>query len=198
MTKEEISLIFWPDANSNDAKFRFKNTIYRLRRAIGKDSVIFDQNLYRFNNSLNYDYDVELFLKDNARAIQAKDPLEKLTHFREAIKQYKGYFLTEIDSTWVISPREYLRQTYLNILMQISNIYLNQSNFDLALDYCQRAINEDNLLEDAYRLAMQIYASMGNRAAMALQYQRCVEVLDREINALPSPKTVELYEMLIK
>ena len=82
--------------------------------------------------------------------------------------------------------------------MQISTIYLSQSNFDLALDYCQRAIREDNLMEDAYRLAMQIYAAMGNRAAMALQYQRCVEVLDREINALPSPKTVELYELLIK
>lgn len=198
MTKEEISLVFWPDASIHDAKFRFKNTIYRLRRAVGKDAVILDQNVYRFNNNLNYEYDVEIFLKENARASQAQEPLEKLSNYREAIKQYKGAFLAEIDSTWVISPREYLRQMYLNILLQVSTIYLNQSNYDMALDYCQRAMNEDNLLEDAYRLAMKIYAAMGNRSAIVHQYQRCVEILEKEINAPPSAQTIELYEFLIK
>src|SRR5690606_28298699 len=45
MTKEEMSLIFWPDATIDEVKFRFKNTIYRLRRALGKDSIILDQNV---------------------------------------------------------------------------------------------------------------------------------------------------------
>ncbi len=197
MTKEEISLIFWPDATMDEVKFRFKNTVYRLRRAVGKDSIILDQNVYRFNNKLDYEYDVELFLRENALANQVHEPIDKLSHYREAIKFYKGNYLSDIDENWVFSPREYLRQIFLNILLQVSNIYFNQSNYDLALDYCHRAINEDNLLEDAYRQAMRIYAAMGNRAAMVQQYQRCVEVMEKEVNAPPSEQTHELYEYLL-
>ncbi len=198
LTKEEISLIFWPEASYIESKFRFKNTIYRLRRALGKDSVILDQNIYRFNNKIDYEYDVELFLKENAIAKQVNEPVSKLSHYREALKYYRGDYLSGIDSTWAISPREYLRQIYLNILLQVSTIYFNQSNFELAMDYCQRALSDDNLLEDAHRLAMRIYAAMGNRSGLVQQYQQCVEVLEREINATPSPQTLELFLNLNK
>jgi DNA-binding SARP family transcriptional activator len=193
MTKEEISLIFWPEATEEDVKFRFKNTVYRLRRAAGKDSVILDQDIYRFNNNLDYEYDVELFLKENALAVQAREPIKKLTRFREAIKHYRNHYLREIEET-----RESLRMIYLGILLQVSEIYLEQSNYDLAMEYCQRTLNEDNLLENAYRLALRIFAAMGNRAAVVRQYQRCVEVLGREINATPSPQTQALYQELIR
>lgn len=198
MTKEEISLIFWPDASTDEAKFRFKNTIYRLRRAVGKNSVLLEQNLYYINNKLDYEYDVELFLKENALASKSQDFMEKLAHFREAIKYYGGAYLYEIDQTWVHSPREYLRQLYLNILLQVSILYFNQSNYDLALDYCRRALNEDSLFEDAHRQAMRIFAAKGNRAALVQQYQRCVETFEREINAPPSAQTHELFELLLK
>ena len=198
MTKEEISLVFWPDASPEEVKFRFKNTIYRLRRAVGKNAILLEQDIYRFNSSLDYEYDVELFLKENVLANQVQDPMQKLTHFREAIKHYRGNYLSEIEETWALAPREYLRQNYLNIILQVSEIYLDLSNYDLAQEYCQRLIHEDNLLEDAYRLALRIYAAMGNRAGLVRQYQRCVEVFEREINSPPSTQTQELYQDLLK
>jgi two-component SAPR family response regulator len=198
MTKEEISLIFWPDASTEEIKFRFKNTVYRLRRALGKESVILEQDIYRFNNCLDYEYDVEIFLKEYALASKAKDPLQKLSHFREAVKYYRGNYLPDVVETWALTPRENLKQNFVSVLLQVSEIYLNQSNYDLALEYCQRALTEDNLLEDAYRLALRIFAAQGNRAALVRQYQRCVEVLEREISAEPSPQTQALYNELIR
>ncbi len=198
MTKEEISLIFWPDGSNEEIKFRFKNTVYRLRRALGKNTVVLEQDIYRFNNSLDYEYDVELFLKECVLANQAKDPMQKLTHFREAIKNYRGNYLAEIDDTWVLAAREYLCQNYRNILMQVSKIYLDLANYELAQEYCQRLLNEDNLLEDAHRLALRIYAARGNRAGLVRQYQLCVEVFEREINAQPSLQTQQLYQELLK
>jgi LuxR family transcriptional regulator, maltose regulon positive regulatory protein len=216
MTKDEIGLIFWPDASPENVKFRIKNSIYRLRHAVGKDVILLEQNNYRFNNKLDYEYDVELFLRENARAQKDKDAFKRLTHFREAIKLYQGAYLPEIedeqraitprqgtylpeiDETWVHTPREALQQIYLNILLQISEIYMEQANFDLALEYCQRALKEDNCLETAYRLSFRIYAAMGNRAAVVRQYQRCREVLLRELNAEPSSQTRELYQGLLK
>jgi len=198
MTREEICLIFWPDASPDDARFRFKNTVYRLRRAVGKDSVLLDQEIYRFNNKLDYEYDVEKFLKENALAAQTQDPLKKIGHFREAIKIYHGNYLTEIEETWALNPRENLRLNYLNILLQAAELYFNMEKYEQALEYCQRALEEDNLLEDAYRLSLRIFAATGNRVGLVRQYQRCVEVLEREIHSEPSAQTQALYQSLLK
>ena len=198
MTKEEISLIFWPDATIEEAKFRFKNTIYRLRHALGKECILLCQDIYRFNNGLDYEYDVEAFLKESAKGNMMTEPLQKLAHFREALKFYRGDYLPEIEETWVYTPRENLTQSYQNIVMQVSSIYYDQANYDLALDFCQRALAHDNLLEEAHRMALRIYAAMGNRAGVVRQYQKCVEVFEREIQSEPSPQTQALYQDLLK
>jgi ATP/maltotriose-dependent transcriptional regulator MalT/DNA-binding SARP family transcriptional activator len=198
LTRDEIGEIFWSGANPRDIKFRIKNTVYRLRHAVGKEVILFDQDNYRFNNALDYEYDVELFLKENAQGLKAKDPLQKLTHFREAAKLYKGAFLPEITETWVYSTRESLQQICINMLLQTAEIYLDMGNFNLALEFCQRALAVDNCLELAYRLSFRIYAAMGDRAAVVKQYSRCCEVLLREINAKPSPQTQTLYQDLLK
>jgi len=198
MKKEEICLILWPDASPEEAKFRFKNTVYRLRRAVGKEAVLLENDIYRFNYKLDYEYDVEVFLRENASANKTTDPMQKLTHFREAVKSYSGDYLSEIDETWVISPREHLRQNYLNILLEVSRIYFELANYELALEFAQRALDEDNLLEDAHRQALRIFAAMGNRAAVVRQYKRCVETLEKEISAPPSPQTQALYEELLR
>jgi len=198
ITKEEIGAVFWPDASEKDIRFRTKNTVYRLRHAVGRDVIILDQDNYRFNNSLDYEYDVETFLKENALALKAKDSIRKLTHFREAAKLYKGEYLPEIGETWVHAVRESLRQIAINILLQTAEIYLDMADFNLALEFCQRALAIDNCLELAYRLSFRIYAAMGDRAAVVKQYSRCCEVLSREINTEPSLQTQSLYLELIK
>jgi DNA-binding SARP family transcriptional activator len=198
MNKEEIAAVFWPEATYEEVKFRIKNTVYRLRHAIGKDVILLDQDNYRFNNALDYEYDVELFLKENALGRQAKDPLQKLSHFREAAKLYKGVLLPEINETWVQPVRESLRQIYIDFLLETAEIYLEMANFDLALDYCNRALAADNCLELAYRLSFRIYAAMGDRAGVVKQYSRCCEVLQREINTEPSLQTQNLYQDLTR
>ena len=198
MTKDEICVIFWPDASPEEAKFRFKNTVYRLRRAVGKDCILLEQDFYRFNNKMDYEYDVELFLKENAAASREHVPEVKESHLLDAVKHYGGRYLPEIEEDWVQSLREALHQNYISSLLQLAESHLDQTNFERALEYCQKAINEDNLLEDSYRLAFRIYAAMGNRAGLVRQYQSCVEILEREISASPSPQTQDLYQNLLK
>jgi LuxR family transcriptional regulator, maltose regulon positive regulatory protein len=198
MTKDEISLIFWPDASDDEVKYRFKNTAYRLRRAVGKNRIILEQNIYRFNNSLEYQYDVELFLKENALAAKTSDPMKKLVHFREAIKHYHGSYLSEVYDAWALNPRENLQVTYLGILLQVAEIYFNQSNHELSMEFCQRALIEDNLLEEAYQMLFRIHAATGNRVALVRQYKQCVEIFKKEINSSPSKKTLTLYENLLR
>jgi ATP/maltotriose-dependent transcriptional regulator MalT/DNA-binding SARP family transcriptional activator len=197
MTKEEISLILWPEASEEEAKFRFKNTAYRLRRAVGKNRIILEQNIYRFNNTLDYSYDVELFLKEYALASNIEDPLQKLVHYREAIKHYRGSYLSEIYNTWVDEHRENLRLINLNILLKVAEIYYQQSEYELAQEYCQRLLKEDNLLEEAYQLSFRIFEATGNQVGLIRMYKQCEEIFMKEINAPPSRKTQAVYKDLL-
>ena len=174
LTKEEIGLFFWPDASPSELKFRFKNGVYRLRHAVGRDTVILEENYYRFNHSLDYEYDVEIFLKEIALAKRASNMSEKIKHFQAALKLYKGPFLSEVEETWVLSAQEHLAQNNQAILLRVADLYLKNEQYQLALDYCQQAIVVDPCLEAAHRLAIRIHAAMGNRAAVARQYNQCV------------------------
>lgn len=197
ITREEICLLFWPDASQEDAKFRFKNTIYRLRRAIGKECVILDQDYYRFNHKQDYSYDVEIFLKSIALSEVETDIELKIEHLKNAMESYGGKFLSEIEENWVYGLRQAFHQNYISTLHQISEMYLRKKEYKLALQYCQKAIDEDNLLEESYRLALRIYAAMGNKAGLIRQYQHCVEILEREIQTTPSNVTQSLYRDLL-
>ncbi len=63
LTKEEVGALFWPDCSPNQLKSRFKNAVYRLRSALGRDVILFADDLYRFDWQVDYDYDAETFGK---------------------------------------------------------------------------------------------------------------------------------------
>ncbi len=197
MTKEAVGATFWPDISPDELKLRFKNTIYRVRHAVGKQAVVLQDDYYRFNRGLDYKYDVEDFLKEIKQAQRAGTPKEKIVHYQAAVRLYKGPFLPESEETWSLSERERLFQYHLETLLQLGEIHLEGGQFQVALDYSQRALEEDPCLEAAHRLAMRIHAAMGNRAAVARQYERCRQALLQEINALPSPQTQTLHDTLM-
>ncbi len=197
MTKEAIGATFWPDISSDELKLRFKNTIYRVRHAVGKQAIVLQDDYYRFNRGLDYEYDVEDFLKEIKQAQKASTPKEKIAHYQTAVRLYKGPFLPESEETWSLSERERLFQYHLETLLQLAEIHLEGGQLQVALDYSQRALEEDPCLEAAHRLAMRIHAAMGNRAAVARQYERCRQALLQEINALPSPQTQTLHDTLM-
>lgn len=197
LTKEAVGTIFWPDCSPAQVKLNFKNTIYRLRHALGQDAILFNEDIYRFNRELDYDYDVENFLDKVAQAIAATSPNEQATAYQAAIRLYKGSYLPEMDGTWVWPERERLWQTYLEAILKLAEFHLEAKEYKVALTYCQRALAEDPCLEDAHRLAMRVHAAMGNRAAISRQFKRCQEVLLEEIGASPSPQTEKLYQTLM-
>jgi LuxR family transcriptional regulator, maltose regulon positive regulatory protein len=198
LTKEQVGLYFWPDATPDELKLRFKNTLYRLRRAVGRQTILLQDDYYQFNWSLDYEYDAETFLTSIEKAHAAKDTREKTKHLKIAIEQYKGEYLSEIDEIWAITDRQRYYQMYLDSLMRLANMYMERKAYKTALRYAYQALTEDACLEDAHRLAMRIHAATGNRAAIVRQYERCRAALTKEINAPPSQQTRDLYETLIQ
>ncbi len=198
LTKEAIGAIFWPDVGESDMKFRFKNNIYRLRRALGQDVIVLHEDLYYFNNTLDYEYDVESYQKAIEAAQTSNCLDEKVGHYQAALSLYKGPFLPYIDGNWALPEGERLVMSHLEALMALARIYLQNQQHTKALHCCQRALAEDACFEIAYRVIMQIYAMMGNRAAVTRQFKLCQKILKQEINMSPSVETITLYSSLIQ
>ena len=200
LTKEMIGVVFWPDSSPAELKLRFKNVVYRLRHAAGRDVVLFreDINLYRFNTSLDYEYDAEMFQKEIELAQGADDLHQKIAHSKAAINLYQGPYLPDIDETWVMAERERLHQLYMDTLVRLGGYYLESGQHTAVLEICQAALHEDPCLESAHRLAMRLHAATGNRAAVVKQYEQCKQSLLVEFNASPSPQTEQLYEILTR
>lgn len=198
LNKEQVGLYFWPDSSPDELKLRFKNTLYRLRHAIGKQSIILQDDYYHFNWSLDYEYDAESFTTEYKLAQKAKTPQEKIKHYKAVVRHYHGPYLPEIKETWIVAEREQYYHMYLDALLRLTQLYMKRKSYKTALKYCFQALSEDTCLEEAHRLAMRIHASMGNRAAIVRQYKRCCVALIEEIGTSPSPQTEQLYEMLIQ
>jgi two-component SAPR family response regulator len=197
VSKEQVGLAFWPEIDPRKLKMRFKNDIYRLRRAIGSKAILFDGDLYTFNRALDYDYDVEIFENYLAHAQKTSDEKEKMTSYRAAIDLVRGTYLSDISATWVWPERERLNRLYVAALQDLSNLYFTQNRLEDAQEMCQRALRHDPCMEEAHRLLMKIYFSLEDRSAIVRQYQLCKEILQEELDISPSDETEKLYLQLL-
>ena len=197
LTKEQVGLYMWPDASTEELDIKFKNTLYRLRSAVGKQVILLAEGMYRFNPMLEYAFDVEIFLTSIQRASEAEDPRQKIKHLSHAIQQYNGDYLPEVDDYWAIPDREKYRQMYIDALYSIANLYFEKEIYKSALRYCHQALEEDNANEEVHRLAMKIHAVTGNKAEIIRQYEACRMELEEKFDVEPSDQTQLLYDTLI-
>ncbi len=68
---------------------------------------------------------------------------------------------------------------------------------DMAKITCQQLLNQDTCHEEAHRLLMRTFAILGDRSAIARQYQVCKQALKEELDIPPAEETENLYRQLI-
>src|SRR5262249_10152844 len=123
-----------------------------------------------------------------------------LTH---AATLYSGDFLagfTLSDSPafdeWQYFQNEHLRNTFPGMLERLVADHISQQAWEQAAGFAQRWVGLDPLHEPAQRQLMQVYAWAGRHTAALQQYQRCEQLLARELGVEPMPETRALYEQL--
>jgi LuxR family transcriptional regulator, maltose regulon positive regulatory protein len=198
LTKEQIGDALWPETEDPQAlKARFKDEIYRLRRAVGRNAIVFDEVYYRFNRTLDYEYDVEAFESHLARARKARDVTRRMEWYQKAVDLVQGPYLSEVDALWVIAERERLGQLYDSALEELARLYLNANQLDKCLVISQTALTQNRYNELIYQFEMRAYAALGDRAAIVRCYQACKSSLKEGLGISPSPETEMLYQDLI-
>jgi len=197
ITKEKLAAVFWPDISPERLRMRFKTSLYRLRHAVGQNTILFEGDCYRFNHDIDYEYDLETFDDLIEQATQAKTPAENATLLQAAVDLVKGQYLADIDWEWAEQERSHLEMQYHFALIRLADLYVDTSQAGRAIKICQIALENDRLMEEAYRISMRAYALMGDKAAVAHAYQTCRETLSNELGIKPSKETEILYKQLM-
>ena len=197
MTREQIGEALWSEITElAKLNLRFKNEIYRLRRAIGQDVILFKENRYQFNLALDHEYDVEAFEAFVAKGKSSLDRAEQISLYQRAIDLVHGHYLEDIGATWVWPERERLNQVYLWTSLALAELYLKEGQTRNALKTCEDALAYDSTFEATYRLKMQVYRRLGDRGSVIYTYKTCEQVMRNIYNLSPSEETRRLYQEL--
>ena len=107
---------------------------------------------------------------------------------------YQGDYLPEVSGAWVLPEQERLRQAFMRGGLQLARLYLETGQSKPALELTERLMTTDACQEEAYLVAMQVYAAEGNRTEVARLYERLSDNLEQELNTSPSGQVESLYQ----
>ncbi|MBN1453443.1 MAG: tetratricopeptide repeat protein [Anaerolineales bacterium] len=199
MSKEQIGQVFWPEIEEpSRLKIRFKNDIYRLRRAVGSDTILFDDDFYSFNRALDYEYDVDAFEDYLFQAQLTMEAKTQISLLQKAVELVKGHFLEDIYGTWVLPERERLNKLFLSTLMTLADLLKNANRVHEALAICRRAIDHERSFETAYMTALKIHMQLNDRVSAIRLYEAYTMMMNHELDLPPSPEMEAIYKSLIR
>jgi two-component SAPR family response regulator len=197
LTKEQIALVFWPDISPARLKMRFKINMYRIRKAIGQDAILFDDEHYRFNRDINYYWDREKLDEIFARLRYTTETSNRAKLLEQVLALVKGPYLANLYAEWIESDRFRYQELYRDAMLELANIYLQDGRTQQSLTIARMILQFDPLLEGAHRLIIQAYATLHDPAGMTLQYRQYEQALDQELGLEPSSEISSLYEKLM-
>jgi two-component SAPR family response regulator len=196
-SKEQIGAVFWPDLSPARMTSTFHATVYRVRRAVGRDCILYESERYRFNRTLNYRYDVEEFESSIARGQQLETQSDEAAEsYRRALALYQGEYLEDTYSDWAMPQREMLMQRYVEVAGKLGDLYAGKGEYEQAARLYRQSLEKDNLREEVHRRLMECYVLAGERARALQHYDRLVILLSQELGASPAPETVALFERI--
>jgi predicted ATPase/DNA-binding SARP family transcriptional activator len=199
-TREQIGLVFWPDASPAQLRNGLRTALYHLRRALGRPEwVLFEDEHYAFNRALNYWYDVEAFEAAVAEAgrLEAEAPERAAERLQATVGLYQGDFLEDFPAgDWLVARREELRRKYLQVLLSLGRLRLAAGRQAEAAEAYRQAIAHDGYLEAAHRGLMRCWARQGEPGQALRQYQGLLALLRDELGLAPSAETTALFDRL--
>ncbi len=127
-----------------------------------------------------------------ARAAQQREQL-----LREAIALYNGDFLPEERAAeWVIARRQQLRRSWIELHLELSDLYTAREALSDAVKILDRLLASDPACEPAVQRLIIVLARLKRRGEAFRVYQRFAGVLQRDYEALPSQETQALCEVV--
>jgi len=208
LEREQIFEYLWPRASADSSERNFKVVLSSLYRVLEPDRKPGAESAYIMREDSRYylrpetdlwlDVDEFLSLAQVGENLSESSPEKARRTLEKALSHYQGDYLPDSRyEIWAASKREQLSVVYLQAADRLCELYLQSQNPDLAIQLCQQIIAEDNCWERAYRHMMLAYNQLGDHGQIARTFQRCEDVLQKELDVSPSPETIARFQDLV-
>lgn len=176
--------LLWPDADDKGARNNLRQRLFRLRQVAQRDVVVPEVTLALAAGIAHDLADLGVRLEEDPEAV-AGELLGNLS-FDDCLEL----------ADWVTVAREQWAVARRNALAGIAAKLEAEGQVARALLYGERLVADDPLLEHAHRRVMRLHYLRGDRSAALTAYERCRDVLKRELKANPGAETLELARMI--
>lgn len=202
VTSDQIIELVWPDDLPDIARSRLHVRISQLRKAIGGGKA-FLQTLdggYIFTPDASCWLDVDEFqawITEAQRYQESGQQPQAIQTYELARSLYRDDYLVEdLYSDWTVAEREFYRERFLDLLIELSECYAQQGRFRLATTRAREALAIDPLREIIYVRLMLYHYYAGERTQALNVFERCQKVLAEELSVSPLTTTLEIESQI--
>ncbi|WP_350241716.1 BTAD domain-containing putative transcriptional regulator [Deinococcus sonorensis] len=184
-SRSRLAGLLWPDTLESTARNNLVQLLRRMKRTYGDDLVT-------AGDTLELSPLVQVMLPEWFRG--SGTPQGEVT-------PQPGELLEGVDfddmpdlADWLLSQREHIGAAQTAWLNQMAAALEEREEWSEAIRVAQTLLQLNPLSEDHYRLLMRLQYLHHDRSAALLTFQRCQQVLMRELGVEPMPVTTLLAE----
>ena len=206
-SRRELSQALCVDGAEPARPGSVNSALWRLRHALESPPFAAGEFLYKQRDGqvgLRADprlkIDIEAYLQNVLPVLALPlDAVDAATteQLRRGAALYAGDLLPGAQDDWVLREREKLRRHQLNALGRLVQLSVRAGDTAAGIRYAQAILDIDDMREDVHRDLMRLFLLDGQRALALRQYERCREVLRRELSIVPMPETQALYRQIV-
>jgi predicted ATPase/DNA-binding SARP family transcriptional activator len=205
MRRDQVCEYLWPDASLEAADNRLHHSIHVLRNALARAGVPKGSPLLTLqtddvllNPALRFVIDVARFdkLVEEARTQPLRPQLS--AHLATAIALYRGEVLAgSPHQDWLGPHRDQCRLEFIWLLDRRAALHREAGEIGQAIVVYQRLIETEPDNEGAHRALMELFDLSGHPERALHQFAACKHVLQRELDAEPSPLTQAVHDRIV-
>src|SRR5882672_869218 len=178
--------LLWPEVDEEAARNNLRQRLHRLRKRVGREVVLTNQDVLRLAADVARDVTSGSIDADALRLIDGAGDLLGTFAYDDCVELHD----------WVVAARARYRAARRDALAASAARLEREGQIAQALRLAATLLEDDPLLEHAHRRLMRLHYLRGDRAAALAAFQRCCDVLKRELAATPGKETLELAALI--
>lgn len=203
--RERLATLLWPDCPSALSKRYLRQTLWQVQSDLnhkmrGDEGLLLVEH-DRVGINPYLDYWLDIVALERAFADVVDRPGRELSDCQakvlsQAVQLYQGDLLDGWYLDWCTLERERYQMIYLALLDKLMGFSEAHQAYEAGVVYGMQILRYDRAREQTHRQLMHLYSLADDRTAAIHQYDACVAALREELNVLPAPNTVALYERI--
>lgn len=204
-SRERLADLLWEETSQEQSSNYLRKALWQLQSSLdnlglGKPSLLLIEGEWlQINPQFKLWLDIAVLEESfkKSQGIPGRDLEETQAQLvQSAVEGYRGDLLDGWYQDWCLYERERLQHLYLALLDKLMDYCEVQGAYENGLTFGQRILQCDRARERTHRRLMRLYYLAGDRTSALRQYQKCMTILQEELDVKPADSTRRVYEMI--